>query len=124
MYGHAAFKRAVRLLLVIKLAQTYQKYNIIKQVYNNSSAELIFRKYTFKIMFCISSFGSAIALWKICLIASWSNFISSAQSEWDNSEVEVNVIKDFIVANRTWVALCDKNNQSRGNTWRIGSFLN
>lgn len=72
---------------------------------------------------CISSSGSVIALWKICLIASWSNFISSILSEYDSCEVEVNVIKDFIVANRTWVALCDKNDQSRGRTWRIGSFL-
>lgn len=50
--------------------------------------------------------------------------MSSVLSVYDNCGVEVNVIKDFIVANRTWVALCDKNDQSRGKTWIIGSFLN
>lgn len=72
---------------------------------------------------CISSSGSTIALWKMCLIVSWSNFISSILSEYDSCGVKVNVIKDFMVANRTWVALCGKNAQSRGKTWIIGSFL-
>lgn len=74
-------------------------------------------------IFCISWSGSVIALWKICLIESWSNFISSILSEYANCGVEVNVAKDFMVANRTWVELCGKNDQSRGKTWIIGSFL-